>query len=126
MRTLARDFGTAMVWISHDLATVSALASRILVMYAGRIVEEGPTAEVLRTPRHPYTRGLLDSLPAIAEPGKRLRQIPGSMPSIVSPPPGCAFAPRCGRAADVCASMPELRREGTRAFRCHLPVEAGA
>jgi peptide/nickel transport system ATP-binding protein len=126
MRALARDFGTALVWISHDLATVSALASRILVMYAGRIVEEGPTADVLRAPRHPYTRGLLDSLPAIAEPGKRLRQIPGSMPSIVSPPPGCAFAPRCTRAADVCVSMPELRREGGRAFRCHLPVEAGA
>jgi peptide/nickel transport system ATP-binding protein len=126
MRALARDFGTALVWISHDLATVSALASRILVMYAGRIVEEGPTADVLRTPRHPYTRGLLDSLPAIAEPGKRLRQIPGSMPSIVSPPPGCAFAPRCGRAAEVCASMPELRHEGVRAVRCHLPVEAGA
>ncbi|HRJ70084.1 MAG TPA: ABC transporter ATP-binding protein, partial [Beijerinckiaceae bacterium] len=75
MKTLARDLGTALVWISHDLATVSSMASRILVMYAGRIIEEGPTARVLRGPRHPYTRGLLDSLPAVTTPGRDLAQI---------------------------------------------------
>ncbi len=70
MRGLARDMGTAMIWISHDLATVSSIASRILVMYAGRIIEEGPVKAVLRQPRHHYTRGLLDSLPANAQPGR--------------------------------------------------------
>src|SRR3954471_12061157 len=77
MRGLVRDLGTALIWISHDLATVSSLASRILVMYAGRIIEEGPTAAVLRNPHHPYSRGLLESLPSRAEPGRDLTQIPG-------------------------------------------------
>jgi peptide/nickel transport system ATP-binding protein len=119
MRDLARDFGTALIWISHDLATVSALASRLLVMYAGRLVEDGPIGAVLRDPRHPYTRGLLDSLPAIAAPGSDLRQIPGSMPSLVDMPPGCAFAPRCGRATEICAQTPPETRDGARGWRCH-------
>jgi len=75
MRGLVRDLGMALIWISHDLATVSSLASRIMVMYAGRIIEEGPTAAVLRSPRHPYSRGLLQSLPSRAEPGRDLAQI---------------------------------------------------
>ena len=122
MKALAADSGTALIWISHDLATVSVLASRILVMYAGRVVEEGPTADVLRNPRHPYTRGLLDSLPSIAEPGAELRQIPGAMPSLVDLPPGCAFAPRCAIADSGCAVMPALRRDSTRGVRCHKPL----
>ena len=69
MKPLARESGTALIWISHDLATVSSLADRVLVMYAGRIVESGPVGAVLRAPLHPYTRGLLDSLPAMAAPG---------------------------------------------------------
>ncbi len=100
MRMLVRDLGTALIWISHDLATVSSLASRILVMYAGRIIEEGPTAAVLRGPRHPYTRGLLESLPSRVEPGRDLAQIPGSTPSLLRLPEGCAFRPRCSRATD--------------------------
>ncbi len=122
MKALATDSGTALIWISHDLATVSVLASRILVMYAGRVVEEGPTADVLRNPRHPYTRGLLDSLPSIAEPGAELRQIPGAMPSLVDLPPGCAFAPRCAIADSGCAVMPALRRDSARGVRCHKPL----
>jgi peptide/nickel transport system ATP-binding protein len=122
MKALAADSGTALIWISHDLATVSVLASRILVMYAGRVVEEGPTAEVLRAPRHPYTRGLLDSLPSIAEPGQELRQIRGSMPSLIDLPPGCAFAPRCDHADSGCSVMPEMRRDSTRGVRCHKPL----
>jgi len=122
MKTLATESGTALIWISHDLATVSVLASRILVMYAGRVVEEGPTAEVLRTPRHPYTRGLLDSLPSIAEPGQELRQIPGAMPSLIGLPSGCAFASRCVLADAGCAVMPEMRRSSTRGVRCHKPL----
>ena len=122
MKALATESGTALIWISHDLATVSVLASRILVMYAGRVVEEGPTADVLRTPRHPYTRGLLDSLPSIAEPGQELRQIPGAMPSLIGLPPGCAFASRCTHADAGCAVMPEMRRSSTRSVRCHKPL----
>ncbi|MCP5150151.1 MAG: ABC transporter ATP-binding protein [Chromatiales bacterium] len=123
MRALTRDSGTAMVWISHDLATVSSVADRLLVMYAGRLVEEGPTAQVLRAPRHPYSRGLLDSLPAAATPGEDLRQIPGSTPSLLALPPGCPFAPRCARASDRCATPPPWVVDGDRAHRCHHPLE---
>ncbi len=126
MRNLARDTGTALVWISHDLATVSSLADRILVMYAGRIVEEGPVADVLRRPRHPYTQGLLDSLPSMAAPGAPLRQIPGSTPSILSLPPGCAFQPRCTRADGACAAMPALAARAGRAHRCWHPLGEAA
>jgi peptide/nickel transport system ATP-binding protein len=126
MRDLARDFGTALIWISHDLATVSALASRLLVMYAGRLVEDGPIGAVLRDPRHPYTRGLLDSLPAMAAPGSDLRQIPGSMPSLADLPPGCAFAPRCDRATATCSGTPLETRESARGWRCHHPLAGTA
>ncbi|AOO80469.1 ABC transporter ATP-binding protein [Bosea vaviloviae] len=127
MKALVADLGMALIWISHDLATVSSLADKIAVMYAGRIVEAGPTAAVLRNPRHPYTRGLLDSLPARAEPGRDLVQIPGSTPSLLSLPPGCAFAPRCPRADAACQMMPELVMpelvtEHLRQHRCHHPL----
>jgi peptide/nickel transport system ATP-binding protein len=122
MRGLVRDLGTALIWISHDLATVSSLARRILVMYAGRIIEEVPTAAVLRDPRHPYTRGLLESLPSRAAPGRELAQIPGTTPSLLRLAEGCAFRPRCGRATDMCHTMPALERDGARAFRCHHPL----
>jgi peptide/nickel transport system ATP-binding protein len=122
MRELARESGTALIWISHDLAVVSSLASRLLVMYAGRIVEEGPTALILRDPRHPYTRGLIRSLPAATAPGARLAQIPGSTPSLLALPPGCAFAPRCERASPVCAGDPTLTRHGDRAWACFHPT----
>ncbi|POR46103.1 ABC transporter ATP-binding protein [Bosea psychrotolerans] len=122
MKALVADLGMALIWISHDLATVSSLADKIAVMYAGRIVEAGPTAAVLRNPRHPYTRGLLDSLPARAEPGRDLVQIPGSTPLLLSLPPGCAFAPRCPRADAACQVMPELVTERLRQHRCHHPL----
>ncbi len=121
MRSLARDMGTAMIWISHDLATVSSLASRILVMYAGRVIEEGPIREVLSAPRHPYTRGLLDSLPAKAVAGQDLAQIPGAPPSMVALPGGCAFAPRCPRADLACDADPQPAGEASRRWRCHHP-----
>jgi peptide/nickel transport system ATP-binding protein len=124
MRSLVRDLGTALIWISHDLATVSSLASRILVMYAGRIIEEGPTAAVLRNPRHPYSRGLLESLPFRVEPGRDLAQIPGSTPSLLRLPEGCAFRPRCSEATELCHKMPLLERHEMRAFRCHHPLPA--
>jgi peptide/nickel transport system ATP-binding protein len=123
MRTLVAESGTALVWISHDLAVVSSLADRIAVMYGGRIVELGPTAEVVASPHHPYTRGLLDSLPSQAAPGAELVQIPGAPPSLIDPPAGCAFAPRCPRADAVCEVMPDLSG-GPRPVRCHHPLSA--
>jgi peptide/nickel transport system ATP-binding protein len=126
VRDLARDFGTALLWISHDLATVSTISSRLLVMYAGRIVEEGPVARVLRDPRHPYTEGLLRSLPATAAPGTELRQIPGAPPSLLDPPPGCPFRPRCERATSACAVDPPMTRDGPRGWRCFHPLGTAA
>ena len=122
VRELARENGTALVWISHDLATVSTLASRILVMYAGRIVEQGPTGTVLGAPRHPYTEGLLRSLPAMAEPGTELDQIPGTTPSLLDLPEGCPFRPRCSRATDACTNQPVMTDVEDRGWRCHNPV----
>jgi peptide/nickel transport system ATP-binding protein len=126
MKLLAEQSGTALIWISHDLATVSSLADRVLVMYAGRIVESGPVAAVLRAPIHPYTRGLLDSLPAAATPGQKLNQIPGSTPSLLSLPPGCPFAPRCAHADSICATDPPRVERPGRLALCHRPLDAAA
>jgi peptide/nickel transport system ATP-binding protein len=123
VKVLVAELGTALVWISHDLATVSALSQRILVMYAGRIVEQGPTVQVLRDPRHPYTRGLLDSLPAQARAGQPLVPIQGAPPSLRELPPGCAFAPRCARRDARClAEAPATTRTPARGWRCHHPL----
>jgi peptide/nickel transport system ATP-binding protein len=125
MTGLVRETGLAMVWISHDLAVVSSIAQRIAVMYAGRIVEDGPVRTVLRMPRHPYTRGLLDSLPAQARPGAPLAPIPGTTPSLIARPEGCAFHPRCTRATELCRTVdPERRGSDGHGFRCHHPLEA--
>jgi peptide/nickel transport system ATP-binding protein len=126
MKALAKESGTALIWISHDLATVSSLADRVMVMYAGRIVERGPVAEVLRAPIHPYTRGLLNSLPALATPGEKLAQIPGTTPSLLTLPPGCPFAPRCPRASDACRTDPPLVGDSQRGALCHHPLEVAA
>jgi peptide/nickel transport system ATP-binding protein len=123
LRALVAEFGTSLIWISHDLAVVSAISDRIAVMYAGRIVEEGPASRVLTAPRHPYTRGLLDSLPSRAAPGQELRQIPGATPPLLRLPEGCAFHPRCFRATELCRTVPALTVAGARAFRCHHPLE---
>ena len=122
MRDLARETGTAMVWISHDLAVVSSLASKLAVMYAGRIVEEGPTAALLRAPRHPYTAGLIASLPAMTKPGAPLTQIAGSTPSLLSLPKGCPFAPRCAQVSQHCTADPQVTQDGDRKLRCFNPV----
>jgi peptide/nickel transport system ATP-binding protein len=119
MRDLAAELGTALIWISHDLATVSSLSRRLLVMYAGRIVERGPTADVLRQPLHPYTRGLLGSLPGNASPATPLPQIPGSAPSLLRLPTGCAFQPRCTVADETCQARPTERNLDGRGVLCH-------
>jgi peptide/nickel transport system ATP-binding protein len=123
MQKLVRESGTALIWITHDLAVVAGLADRIAVMYAGRIVEMGDAADVLDAPRHPYTRGLLDSVPAATQPGARLRQIRGSTPSLLRLGPGCAFRERCDRADAECATLPALETADGRSVRCVHPLE---
>jgi peptide/nickel transport system ATP-binding protein len=108
VQTLARETGTALVWITHDLAVVAGLADDIAVMYAGKVVEAGPVDQVLDRPIHPYTRGLIGSVPGRNKRGVPLAQIPGMTPSLLSLPPGCAFRGRCARADAACATMPEL------------------
>jgi peptide/nickel transport system ATP-binding protein len=126
VQKLCRETRTAMLWITHDLAVVSGLADRIAVMYAGRIVETGAAAEVIGAPIHPYTQGLIDSIPSRRTHGTRLRQIPGMTPSLLHLPQGCAFRPRCPRAGDDCLQAPPVVQRGPgRTLRCWYPLDAG-
>ena len=123
VRKLCRESGTALVWITHDLAVLAGLADRIAVMYAGRIVESGSVADVLERPMHPYTRGLIESVPSHNRRGERLTQIPGMTPSLTALPAGCAFRPRCSRATDLCgAGIPESTPSPGRTLRCLNPI----
>ena len=119
VQKLCRETGTALVWITHDLAVVSGLADRIAVMYAGRIVESGATDDVIRHPSHPYTQGLINSIPTRATHGSLLRQIPGMTPSLLQLPQGCAFRPRCTYATDACLRVPQATElPPARSVRC--------
>jgi oligopeptide/dipeptide ABC transporter ATP-binding protein len=136
MRGLRERLGTAIVLITHDLGVVADLADRVVVMYAGKVVELGDVFTIFNSPRHPYTVGLMNSLARVDIDQDRLEPIPGQPPSLVSLPPGCAFHPRCalsqGRA--ICrAEVPPLRRtdEGSHLSACHFAeelagVQAGA
>jgi oligopeptide/dipeptide ABC transporter ATP-binding protein len=106
LQDLQATDGMAMIFVSHDLGLVAGLAQRICVMYAGQVVEEGPAADVLATPRHPYTRALLDCVPELEGDAAPPRGIPGRMPSPGSLPPYCRFADRCALAADACRAAP--------------------
>lgn len=123
---LTRQTGTAMIWITHDLAVVAGLADRISVMYAGRIVEQGVTDDVIDRPLHPYTVGLLGSVPTANKRGERLFQIEGMTPNMLALPEGCAFSPRCGSASPACASAPEVEHVADRELRCHHPQAQAA
>jgi len=126
MQKLSQEMGLAMIWISHDLGVVAALAQKIAVMYAGRIVEHGATAEVLDHPRHPYTRGLIDSTPMANRRGEPLRQIPGAAPPPLGRPEGCPFRPRCPRASAECLQEPAESGTGDHGWRCFHPMEVVA
>ncbi|TSA10167.1 MAG: ABC transporter ATP-binding protein, partial [Betaproteobacteria bacterium] len=123
---LQREFGMAMILITHDLGIVSRTVDRIAVMYAGELVETGSVQDVLRDPQHPYTRGLLDCVPgAKHETGRRLGSIPGLVPSLIGEIRGCAFANRCSRAGEACYTAPpplNSTDDTTHAYRCVLPA----
>ena len=119
MQKLCRESGTGLIWITHDLSVVAGLADEVCVMYAGRIVESGIVDEVLERPLHPYTRGLIDSVPSRNTPGRPLAQIPGMTPSLAAAwATGCAFRERCPRALDpLCHGAGRARAFGA-AARC--------
>ncbi len=108
VQKLAANTGTSLIWITHDLSVVAGLADDIAVMYAGRVVEDGPVSEVLDRPLHPYTHGLIGSVPSRNKRGEPLRQIPGMTPSLLKLPAGCAFRARCPRADEACLAEQKL------------------
>jgi len=125
---LQRESGTALIMITHDLGVVADIADEVLVMYAGRAAEKAPKREVFYTPHHPYTKGLLESIPSSSAAGDRLRPIAGQPPSLINLPSGCKFHPRCGYVMDRCLSEePDLRQVGESGFHnsaCWLPAGA--
>ena len=102
LKRLCRDHGTAVMLVTHDMGVIAETADRVAVMYAGRVAEIGPVRQVVKHPQHPYTVGLMGSIPSIGETLERLPQIDGAMPRLGSIPPGCAFNPRCPRVMDRC------------------------
>jgi oligopeptide/dipeptide ABC transporter ATP-binding protein len=130
IRQLRRDVGASVILITHDLGVIAELAERVAVMYAGQIVEETSVARIFDEPQHPYTLGLIGSIPVLTRTIDRLEVIPGSVPNLVDLPPGCRFAPRCRQRQDhgleICSrSLPELRevKPGHR-VRCWLYQDA--
>jgi len=115
LRELQQEFGMAVIFVTHDIGVAVEISERIAVMYAGQIVEEGSTHEVIRDPRHPYTRGLLAANLHDVERGRRLDAIPGAPPALESRPDSCSFAPRCPLAVEACrAALPPMVRLGPR------------
>jgi peptide/nickel transport system ATP-binding protein len=123
VQRLCRETGTALIWITHDLSVVASLADEVCVMYAGKIVEQGGVDDVLDRPAHPYTRGLIGSVPSRNRRGVPLNQVPGVMPSLLNLPEGCSFRPRCPRADAACLGAPPMAPVGPgRMARCHHPL----
>jgi peptide/nickel transport system ATP-binding protein/oligopeptide transport system ATP-binding protein len=115
--------GMAVMLITHDLGVVAEVCDRVVVMYAGQVVESGTVHEIFADPRHPYTRGLLDSLPSVDDPGQRLASIPGTVPNPTAWPTGCRFAERCALAGEGCEEPQELVAIGDRTARCWRAAE---
>jgi oligopeptide/dipeptide ABC transporter ATP-binding protein len=120
-----RERDMAMVLVTHDLAVVKGFTDRIAIVYGGQVVESGPTEAIFANPRHRYTVALMRSMPNLELPSHSvLSAIDGSPPSMIDPPPGCRFAPRCPAAIDVCATEPPRGGDGDHWFRCHVPATA--
>jgi peptide/nickel transport system ATP-binding protein len=121
LKRLCRDHGTAVMLITHDMGVIAETADRVAVMYAGRIVEIGPVQDVIHAPQHPYTVGLMGSIPSVGQELERLPQIEGSMPRLNAIPKGCPFNPRCPRVFDRCrVERPELMPAGKTRAACWL------
>jgi peptide/nickel transport system ATP-binding protein len=121
IRRLCREHGTAVMLVTHDMGVIAETCDRVAVMYAGRIVEVGPVAEVIHRPSHPYTVGLMGSIPSMSEDRERLLQIDGAMPRLNAIPAGCAFHPRCEHAFDRCRNeRPDLIDAGSTRAACWL------
>ena len=124
VQKLCKKTGTALIWITHDLTVVAGLADALSVMYAGKVVEYGRLDDVLDHPRHPYTQGLIGSVPSHNKRGEKLYQIPGMAPSLLDLPVGCPFKPRCFKTKQVCDTVPQpVTEKDCRIIRCHNPVE---
>ncbi|WP_342237697.1 ABC transporter ATP-binding protein [Inquilinus sp. OTU3971] len=127
LKRLCRERGTAVMLITHDMGVIAETADRVAVMYAGRIAEIGPVRTVIKQPHHPYTVGLMGSIPTVTGDDERLQQIPGAMPRLDAIPPGCAFNPRCTAAFDRCRrDRPDLIAAGPGAAACWLMEGARA
>lgn len=121
LKALCRDHGAAVMLITHDMGVIAETADRVAVMYAGRVVEIGPVERVIRDPQHPYTRGLMGSIPSIGDKSRSLAQIDGSMPRLNAIPPGCAFNPRCPERMRRCSEeRPELMPANDTLAACWL------
>ena len=127
MRAQIAEKGASMILITHDLAVVSEMADHITVLYCGKVVERGRTRDLINAPSHPYTRGLIDSIPDTVNRHDRLSQIPGTVPDIRNLPKGCNFRDRCPRAQALCAEVePQLEpQHGTLSSACHFPLKPG-
>lgn len=112
IKRICHEQGTAVMLVTHDMGVIAETADRVAVMYAGRIAEIGPTADIVARPRHPYTRGLMGSIPSVGAERERLEQIDGAMPRLSAIPSGCAFHPRCRHALPVCSEQRPLLRAG--------------
>ena len=127
IKSLQNDFGSAVIMVTHDLGVVAEVADKVLVMYAGKVAEQGDVDEIFFHPNHPYTWGLLNSLPRLVVHGGELRPIPGTPPSLLHPPPGCRFHLRCPHRMDVCSvEVPPLEPLSTNPghnVACHLTEE---
>jgi peptide/nickel transport system ATP-binding protein len=128
MKDLSHKFDTSILLITHDLGVVSEVADKIVVMYGGQVVEQSPVDDLFEEPLHPYTVGLMNSIPAIEGDIERLQSIEGNVPSPENMPKGCRFAPRCSKAFDRCfAEAPQLKQmDKERAVRCFLYDDEGA
>jgi peptide/nickel transport system ATP-binding protein len=127
MKRLQEDFGSAIIMITHDLGVVAEVADDVLVMYAANVVEQAEVHDLFNRPQHPYTWGLMGSLPRLEADVERLTQIPGQPPSLLHPPNGCRFHPRCPYVMEVCkTTVPELlptQRDPDHLQKCHLDEE---
>ncbi len=121
LRALTRDHGTAVMLVTHDMGVIAETADRVAVMYAGRVIEIGPVRDVIQNPSHPYTVGLMASIPALDRRVERLAQIDGAMPRLTAIPPGCPYNPRCPRVFDRCrVERPELMPAHATTAACWL------